>query len=484
MWRQSIRRARQAWDALGRNPVSHWCILFVVLSITVSNYRQNANPYARYATLEALAEDHSFAINAYQSTTCDWARTPDGNYYSNKAPGPTILALPFYLPVDTLVVAYAKNRQERDLRRLEVRDAMLSYLSVVMQVIPFALLVLAVARRLADRGVSRPAIELAALAMLFGNTASLLMNMFFGHGLSAVLTLGLALALLDRRLVLAGLLFGLDVLSDYGTALFLPVLLAVILMLDGRKYRKSLHHLLRFALGGLGPLVVFAWYHKHLFGSAFTLPNKFQNPVFVEKTGKALWGVINFVPDGRITFALLFGLHRSLAITQPWVLLLVGLSLVLAWRRSFWSRPRLHAALPILPLALGGLLVLFLMNASFGGWHGGVCPGPRYLAAIFPVIGLALGLTYDSLARPLRILLWLSVLPALALFMVIWAGDQAIWPHHFIWYRCYEMLFKYPTASTYLRLAWLLFGFALTSAVAWLRLRPARDFSRPEVPRR
>ena len=467
MWLRKLVRLR---DRLRRNPVAHWCLLFVVLATTVDNHN-DANPNSRYALLMAIAEDHSLAIDAYWSSTCDWSRTPDGHYYSNKAPGPTLMALPFYLPMDAMVVAHAKDRKTRDARRIDARDSLLHYLSIAMQAIPFALLVLVAADMLAARGVSRPAIELAALAMLFGNTASLLMNTFFGHGVAAVLTLGIALALLKRRYAVAGLLFGLDVLSDYGSALFFPILVVPLLASDWTDWRTGLRRVLRFALGGLGPFVVFAAYHWLCFGGPLTLPNKFMNPVFVEKGGRALWGVIDFLPNPRVAYALLFGAGRGLLVTQPWVLLLGALLLLLSWRKRRWPDQRMAAARAVLPLAFGGLAVLFLMTASFGGWHGGVCPGPRYLSAIFPVIGLALGLSYDSFSRPLRIALWLSVLPAIVLFSIIWAGDPAIWPQHEIWRRCQETLFKFGLVKTYLRLSWIVFAFAVTAVVAVLRAR-------------
>jgi hypothetical protein len=440
----------------------------LVLAATIDNRVNNVNPYARHATLQAIAEEHGLAIDGYRGATCDWAHSPDGHYYSNKAPGPTLLAVPFYLPVDAMVVAHAKNRAERDDRRKQARDAVLSYLAIALQAVPFALVVLLAAQALARQGASRQAIELATLAMLFGNTASLLMNTFFGHGMAALFTLALALALLDRRLFLAGLLFGLDVLTDYGSALFLPVLGLLVLFSGEPGIRARVRRLVRFALGGLAPLLVFVAYHAYCFGGPFTLPNKYQNPVFVEKGHKALWGVIDFLPNWPTAEALLFGSGRGLLVTQPWVLLLLALLIPLVWTRRPWGE-RLPAIRTVVPFALGGFALLFLMNASFGGWHGGVCPGPRYLSAILPVIGLALGLTYDKLPRALRPVLWLAVLPSLALFALVWAGEPAVWPNHQIWVRCKEQFYKFGAVTSYLRLTWIVFAFAATATIALLR---------------
>jgi hypothetical protein len=478
------RRLAHCWQWLRCNPVGHWCLLFVVLAATVGMHDNNVNPYSRYAMLSAIAEEHSFAIDAYRKDTCDWSHPPGGRYYSNKAPGAALLALTFYLPVDALVVARAKDRPARDARRLEARNAVLDFLAVGMQAVPFALLVMVAAAMLAARGVSRPALELAALAMLFGNTASLLMNMFYGHGLAAVLTLGMVLLLQRQRLFWAGLVLGLNVLVDYGSALFLPIVLVLGLSSGGAADgRTRLRRLVRLGLGGLGPLLLFVGYHKLCFGGAFTLPNKYQNPVFVEAGQRALWGVIDFLPNPRTAYALLFGSGRGLLVTQPWVLLLTLLLPWFLWRKRHLPQPRRALVRTWLSLTFGGLLLLFLMNASFGGWHGGVCPGPRYLSAGLPLVGLALGLMYDGLPRPVRAALWLAVLPSLAIFAVIWAGDVAVWPPQHIWRRCHETLFKSGLVKTYLRLGWIVLGFAITTLVAVARARMARSYSTARLPR-
>jgi hypothetical protein len=465
MWFRRLVHLRDRWQ---RNPVSHWCLLFVILAMTVRNF-SGPNPTSRHALLMAVVEDHSLALGDYWGLTCDWSRTPDGRYFSNKAPGPALLALPLFAPIDAWVVYPAKDRKARDARRLEAREDVLLYLSMALQVIPFALLVMLSAEMLAARGVSRVAIELAALAMLFGNTASLLMNTFFGHGMAAVLALALALALLERRIVLVGLLFALGVLSDYGSALFFPFVWALVVLPGWRGVRGVLSRSLRFFAGGLGPLVVFVAYHMLCFGGPLTLPNKFQNPVFVEAGRRALWGVIDFLPDKHVAYELAFGLKRGLAVTQPWVFVLAAVLLLFAWSRRRWSKERLAAARIVVPFAFGGLLVLFLMNAAFGGWHGGVSPGPRYLSAILPVLGLALGLSYDSFARPVRLLLWLAVVPALVLFLIVWAGNVNVWPGDDIWHCCWWALAKAANVTTYVRLSWMGLAFFVTAVIAILR---------------
>jgi hypothetical protein len=472
----SVGRLARGWNWLRRNPVNHWCVLFVALAGIVTMHGNNANPYSRFAMLAAIAEDHSLAMDAYRDSTCDWSRTPDGRYYSNKAPGPALLAVPLYLPIDAAVVAHIPDRPTRDAQRMAWRNEILDILSLTLQAVPFAIVVMLAASALAKRGASRPAIQLAALAMLFGNTAALLMNMFYGHGMAALFTVAMVLALLDGRWALAGLLLGLNVLTDYGSALFAPVLAVMLFAQAPHDWRSLLSRGGRFALGGLGPLVAFLAYHAHCFGGPFTLPNKYQNPVFVEKTGRALWGVIDFFPSVHFSYELLFGNKRSLLVTQPWVLLLAVLLVSMLWRRSRWGAQRWAATGVVLPIAFGGLLLLFLMNASFGGWHGGVCPGPRYLSAALPAVGLALGLAYDTFPRLARLLLWAAVVPAVALFILIWSSDLGLWPQQEIWQRALDVLTGRMSDRTRGRLVLMLSAFALATATTlWRTHRARRD---------
>jgi hypothetical protein len=70
-----------------------WFLLFIGLNAV--NWQDGGlNTASRFAAIQAMAEDHSFRINPYQTWTEDWSQTPDGSIYSNKAPGPMLMAVP------------------------------------------------------------------------------------------------------------------------------------------------------------------------------------------------------------------------------------------------------------------------------------------------------------------------------------------------------------------------------------------------------
>ena len=165
-------------------PCRGWLAIFLAANLFIS-LPNNTNPRSRLATLCAMAEDQSFRIDNYQNLTTDWARTPNGHYYSNKAPGPMLLGYPVFWAVDRMLNHNQPDRARRDHTRLEYSWLLFKVLSVLFQVIPFFALVVIALQWLESRGVSRPALHVSCVAMLFGNTATLFMNTYFGHAMAA-----------------------------------------------------------------------------------------------------------------------------------------------------------------------------------------------------------------------------------------------------------------------------------------------------------
>ncbi len=120
------------------NPAGDWVLLFLAIQCAV-NLEGFTNTHSRWATLAAMTEDHSFRIDQYHQHTIDWAQTPDRHFYSNKAPGPALLGYPLFLLMDKISTRGAKNREERDQRRVEDRNVVL-LVSLVVPILLFILL--------------------------------------------------------------------------------------------------------------------------------------------------------------------------------------------------------------------------------------------------------------------------------------------------------------------------------------------------------
>jgi hypothetical protein len=392
---------------LWRNPARDWALLFLLIQAVV-NVDGFVNSYSRWCTMVALAENRTVCIDGYEQHTIDWSQTPDGHYYSNKAPGPALLGYPVFWVMDRFDTWGIRSRPERDQRRLDHRLPMLHALSVLTQALPYALLVLLVVAGMQERGFSKASLHWVAVGLLFGNTACLFMNTYFGHGMSTMFILALLLALHRRRPFLAGLAFGLAVLCDYSVPLLiLPVLLA---------------------MWRLRPAAGFASYHYHCFGSPLSLANKFQNPAFVDmaKGVPNLWGVLRLLPRPEVIGDLLWSQERGLLFTQPWVLLALLLLPVLLWCRAGWTAEQRAFAKWTAGYATFGLLLLLWMNGSFGGWHGGATPGPRYLSPAFPALIITTGAIYGRAPLFWRQLLTVGLIASLLPFVLLFSTTEIL----------------------------------------------------------
>jgi len=72
-----------------------WVFLLLLVPCVYVNNSNTVNPNSRQGMLQAIATKGSFSIDATHEKTCDKAQS-QGHYYSDKAPGTALLALPAY----------------------------------------------------------------------------------------------------------------------------------------------------------------------------------------------------------------------------------------------------------------------------------------------------------------------------------------------------------------------------------------------------
>lgn len=346
------------------------------------------NPYSRYSLLRMMSQKATFNIEPivqqkYRFWTDDWSSTGPDHFYSNKAPGSAFMALPIFLPLDYLskwtwkkpAQSWMFTPPSRTTRKLT---------SIILQVVLFIVLFLSLMRRGQLAPFFKNPLAIIIFLVLFGfaNTASNYMNTLFGHGLAAVLTFWFANSLLSKRTFQLGLSFGFGLLNDYSFAFFLfPALVFLIY-----QHRTQIKNYLPFALGGMPPGILWVWYHWICFGSPLTIANKFQNPKYVDvQSGENLWGIFSTKLNFNIYYELLFGPKRGILVTQPWILIAFLIILVATFNKKIKAEYRLFFASNLFIFIL-----LLVMNASFGGWHGGSTIGPRYLSIVFPWFAMSI----------------------------------------------------------------------------------------------
>lgn len=442
------------------SPVLPWAALFLALCLAVTQFG-GTNARSRIAALRAMTEGHVLTIDSYVDWTFDWSLAPNGHYYSNKAPGGALLGLPAFALLDYPTLFLNRNLRDPQGRAPEPGYLELTLFNLLMQMLPFALLVIFAARRMRERGISPAGVHFFALACLFGNTAAIYMNCYFGHGLAALFFLAGLYTWLEARYAWAAFFFASCMLTDYAGACAIPFFLLATFWRE-RNWRVAMP----VALGAAPIALLWIWYHWVAFGSPFAVASQFINTtqlVHVEGS-ENLWGTMGIFPLKSALRGLLFGSERGILFTQPWVLVLVPL-LFLIPATSLPRGSRL--------LLLGASLGVLWMNSSVGGWYGGWAIGPRYLALLFPAFALLAGWCWNEIPSPGRKVLWVSLGAALVFRILIYpfsnlAPMENLWSYHL-------RQFSEGHAGT----AFLRLGIAiLLSVAAFLWAKKRRAFSR------
>ncbi len=447
-----------------------WAVAFLLLQL-VNTQDGGPNAVSRFLTMRSMSELGSFTIDTRTGATSDWSKTPDpeGHYYSNKAPGPMLLGFPTFFVIDQIPRLWEKGFRDEFNQRHVPGYFQKTWTSFLNQIVPLLLLLAFIVRWLNSLGIARSTQIYFLLATFFGSTASMYFNNYSGHGLNAILQLGLLFTLLLGRYRWVGFFAGAALLSDYSFVVQIPAFL-VALAVCFQTRRELWRPVGQIAVGAILPAALWTWYHTSAFGSPFLVANHFQNPVFQDTAHEA----VNFlgifrIPQPAVLWELLFGQSRGLLFTQPWLLFLIPVALL-----SFLPAKKSVPTPAVLPffrrvtaafcvLSLAGLL---LLNMSYGGWLGGGAAGPRYLSGIFLCFAFWMALELDRFPAVIRYFFWAALLFSLVFRSLVF-GSTILGPGLPLWQWYWYSEFARPTWTPQSRLA----IFWLVLAGAWFYQR-------------
>ena len=372
---------------------------------------QSANELPRVYLVRAIVDDHTFSIDRGVQR---WGSTADvspsrGHAYSNKAPGSSLLAVPFYA-----------------LWKWTIGDPSLAttmwICRVTAGILP-ALVFLALLSRFLARFQPEPEVRrLVLVAYAFGSMAMPYAMLYYSHQLSAVCAGSawiFAVDVVERRrgdraMLAAGAFAGAAVLVDYQAAFACAPVAVYVLVRSLEQPFAIVGRRLGLAIAGAaGPLAVLLAYHAACFGSPWrTGYDSSQTFAVYHQQGflgltrphlDALWGSL-FAPDnGLVTLA-------------PWLLLAIPGGIVL-WRRGERDHVATAAAVVV-------VMVLFVSSLTF--WRGGWGLGPRYITVMLPfALPLCAAAIAELRARPLVLG---AVCGAIVYAIVVYAGSIATFP--------------------------------------------------------
>ena len=346
------------------------------------------NQNSRFDLTRAIVEHGTLRIDVYHENTGDKAYC-DGHFYTDKAPGQPLLAVPaaavtrFALPALGIDPAWARG------------VVVMAYVSTLFSVALPTAVACACLFLIASRlGASAQAAAFGAIAMGLATPIWAYATLFWGHALAgSCLMLGFTAALMinptdDARnfywAIGVGLAAGWATVTEYPA---FPAAVLLALFAVARVWPEEWHRRAIVAVGivvGAIPCIVILMTYLHLaFGSYF-------RPSYTYEAGAFPWmshgyfGLKYLRID--VAFKLLFGPRRGLFFFAP-VAVVAPFGLRLLWKST---STRLAAG-----TAAAIFLYYLLLNSSYADWTTGWSYGPRYMGAGIPALCVGLAPVWD-----------------------------------------------------------------------------------------
>ncbi len=360
-------------------------ILLVGLSYATLIQSFSWNQTSHYDLIRSL-NNGGTTIDKYQVNTGDKAYYK-GHYYSARAPGLALMALPFY---DALNIVGAESWTDAHVAPPNhPGDEMIYLIGLWANVLPGLLLLLLV-WRVADRHEPGHGAA-AAVALGLGTMVLPLSTLLFSHVFTAFLGFGAFALMLKERdgppsamlLALAGLAMGYAVASEY-PLFFVAVVLGLFLL--SRSDALSAPLIARragaYIAGGVVGIVPLLLYNHYAFHSWTHLAYS-----SIPRQQKGFFGIS--LPSLKVLATLLLD-SRGLLTISP-VLILGALGTVLLYKRG----KRAEA------LTIAGICLCYVgYNSGYYLPFGGGFMGPRFLTTMLPFLAFPVAIALKRWPGP------------------------------------------------------------------------------------
>ena len=382
-------------------PPGSRALLFTLLFASFAYFYQAGgwNQNSRFDLVRAITNEGTLAIDPFMRSTGDKAFY-NGHYYSDKAPGIALAAVPVVAIVRPIYHAFGGDPETYE------GLALLSYLATVATAGLFtAFAAVSLFTLSIELGASYGAALFAALTFAVATPIWTLATIFIGHAFAAaLLVLAFAAAMRigagepsrDVRLgVAAGLAAGWATVSEFPAAV--PATLIALLAAAhaaplGRE--RAVRILGALAAGALLCAAALMAYQYACFGSPFHVA--YSSEIGYEGMQQGVFGVT--VPRAIRLRRILFGEYRGLLPLAPTLAVApVGLALMT------WMRLRTDATDAIVARRRRGAIVaaaiavyFILLNASYAYWEGGWSYGPRHASPAIPFLCFGLALLWTA----------------------------------------------------------------------------------------
>jgi MFS family permease len=367
--------------------VALFCLLFASYAYFYQAGGWNQN--SRFALVRAITNEGTLSIDPFQHATGDKAFF-NGHYYSDKAPGLALTAVPIVAAVRPILHAFGGDPETY------AGIALLSYLSTVFTAgLLTALAGVSLFSLAIDLGATPGAALFAAITFGLATPIWTLATIFIGHAFSAAF-LVLAFAAAVRvgtgvndwgRGLLVGLCAGWATVSEFPAAIPAAVIaLFTVIQAWPLGRERALKIVGAMTIGALSCAAILMAFQYACFGSPFHLAYSSEEGYIGMQQG--VFGVA--VPKMIRLRRILFGAYRGLLPLAP-TLALAPIGLAIMTKTTRQCRAAIVAAIIA--------VYYILLNASYSYWEGGWSYGPRHASPAIPFLCLGLAALWTSVPR-------------------------------------------------------------------------------------
>ena len=360
---------------------------FIIFLIALTFYGYFIKPLdgnisSRLGLVKAIVEEKRFAIDSYHEgelETIDKAYV-NGHYYSDKAPGASLLGALVYIPIHGLI----SQPLSTELFIMLVTALAIGIPSAILSPLFYSL---------ALRVVKEKWIALViTLCISLGTPIFVYAGAFYGHSLAAVLAFSIFLLWVDvnqfnvqltpRRLLISGFLVGCIVLTEYPMLIIAILLMGyMISVIRSKQISWDWKTVGWFIAGGAIPFLMFISYNWICFGSPLEIGYANENlPEFQAVHSEGIMGIGWPRPETLLYMTI----HpmQGIFLQSPVLLLSIIGGWTMLRQEKKWRTEFVVVASMI--------LTYFLIISGLKIWWGGDAFTVRHLIPVLPFFGIFL----------------------------------------------------------------------------------------------
>ncbi|MDD5688054.1 MAG: hypothetical protein PHE88_09520 [Elusimicrobia bacterium] len=341
------------------------------------------NERSRLALTYSIVDTHTFNIDKYEKLTIDKAYK-DGHYYTDKAPGISLLAVPVYAVLRIFNFPPAPKPAYRYI------------FAVLFSAIPTIILVFYIYKFLLSITIEEKTAKLILIAYSLATIAFPFSLVFYPYQIvSLYLFISFFLIFNKNNYFYSGLLCGLAIISDYTV---IPVFLYFTVYI----YCTNKKSIGKYLTGIIPSLLILGIYNKLCFGNPFLIGYNYESvSQFRSEMSKGLFGITTF--NFNNFFKITISSYRGLFFYSPWLIF------VFLGVKTFYSTYKKEFF-----LFSTIIIYFFILCASYWNINGGEIIGPRILLPMLPFL-----VVFAGFAKKTRGLYLLILLSFIIIFSVV-----------------------------------------------------------------